>query len=825
MESIGNRSGPLLPYRGLDLTDESGLFCGKILCDLGADIIKVEGPNGDPARNVGPHYGGTVDPEKSISWIALNAGKRSILLDIESADGREELKELVATADFFIESFPPGYLDRLGLDYETLGRINPRLIFTSLTPFGQSGSHRDFLGSDLVLWAMSGWMNQSGHRDRAPLRLSVPQSYLHGGMHAALGTLLALYSRHSSGLGQHVDVSNQEALLYLPLTTPLWWFYTRRKKSRNGNRTGFSPSVAALTVWPCRDGEVQFSIWGGVLGRLVARLVDWMAEEGWAGHLKDIDWGRLDVLGLSAQDVEKMEDVFSAFFREHTKKDLEENARKRRIPLAPVNTIEDLAKDVQLRARDYWVELENDAIGKRLVHPGAPWKFGVTPCRGPHASAPRIGEHGAEIRAELAEGKPEPIRHHAIPSVGGAGTRESALTGVKILDFSRQLAAPLGTACLADFGAEVIKVESMAAIDNMRTTGPYKGNQAGPDRSYTAVMVNSSKLSIALNLATKKGREIAKCLVAWADVVVENFGVGVMDRWGMGYQALRTINPSLVMISSSSQGQTGPLAELIGFGVDLQARAGFTNITGWPDRGAVPPHSAYTDVIAPYFLAIGIIAALDHRKRTGQGQYIDLSQHEAAATFLSVPVVHYSATGEVWTRQGNRSPEAAPHGVYPCQGDDRWCAITVLDELQWESLCRAAGRPEWVEDSRFRTLANRKLNEDELDALIAEWSIQFAPEELMALLQGAGVPAGVVFDEEDLVDKDPHLREKGFYRVLDKPCFGECLHYGQSMKLSRTPEKQRCGPLYGEHTQHVCMNVLNMSGDEFLEALHQGVLE
>jgi crotonobetainyl-CoA:carnitine CoA-transferase CaiB-like acyl-CoA transferase len=815
----------------LDLTGEAGVFCGKLLADLGADIIKVERPGGDAARSIGPHYGDVPHPEKSLFWSAFNTNKRSITLDIETPEGREELKSLVETADFFIESFSPGYLDGLGLGFETLSEINPKLIFTSITPFGQTGPHRDFKASDLVLWAMGGAMNPCGYSDRAPLRPSVPQAYLHGGLHAAVGTALALYNRHLTSRGQRVDVSIQEAVMLLGMIAPMWWFYNRLRGRRRGNRMGFSPLIAPLIVWPCRNGEVMFNIWGGVLGRLVARLVEWMAEEGRAGHLKDIEWDKLDMLRLSQEELAVIEKVFAAFFLEHTKEELAEQAFKRRFPLGPVNTVEDLAKDEQLRARDFWVELEHSALGRRLVYPGGPFKFSETPCTAPSAAAPRIGEHNSEIRSELTlsrrtagvgvrDGTEAPY-----DSSEAAEIRDGALAGVKILDFSRQLAGPWSTAYLADFGAAVIKIESAANIDNMRTTGPYQGNVSGIDRGYPGIMVNSSKYAMALNLATEKGREIAKRLVGWADVVVENFGVGMMSRWGLDYAELRKINPSLVMISSSSQGQTGPLADLIGFGIDLQGRGGFTHITGWPDRASVPPQAAYTDVVVPWFGALAMLAALDHRKRTGQGQYIDLSQHEAAASFLSVPLLLYSATGRIWNRQGNRSPEAAPHGAYTCRGVDRWCVIAVLTESQWEAFCQAVGSPSWVRDRRFSTLAGRKANEDELDALIAQWTKEFTAEELMTLLQEAGVPAGVVQNAEDLLDNDPHVRERGFYTVLNKPGFGDCLHYGWPVRLSRTPAQQRCGPLYGEHTEYVCRHILDMPSEEFVELLNEGVLK
>ena len=398
------------------------------------------------------------------------------------------------------------------------------------------------------------------------------------------------------------------------------------------------------------------------------------------------------------------------------------------------------------------------------------------------------------------------------------------LAGLKVLDFSRILAGPLSTTYLADFGADVIKVESLAAIDNVRTVGPYKDNVSTADGSFFGIAMNSSKRALNLDLSKEKGRAIARRLVAWADVVAENFSVGVMAGFGLDYAALRRIKPSIIMISSSSFGQTGPLAEMVGFGVEQQARGGFTYITGWPDRISVPPHNAYSDATAPWFSTLAILAALDHRNRTGEGQYIDLAQHEVATTLLGLPLLAYSASGQVSGKQGNRAPDAAPHGVYPCRGDNRWCAIAVLDDRQWLGLQHAMGNPEWARAAHLATLQGRKAHEDELDRQLAQWSATRAAEDVMDVLQQAGVPAGVVKNDRDIIEFDPHVRERGFYSVRNKPGYGDSLYFGWPVRLSRTPAAQHCGPSFGEHTEQICREVLKMDDDEFVQLLGEEVL-
>lgn len=824
-----NRTGPLTPYRCLDLAGELGAFCGKLLADLGADVIKVEGPGGDPARATGPFCGDTPQRERNLSWYALNTSKRSVVLDIEAHEGREELRKLVAISDVLIESFPPGYLDGLGLGYKALSRINPGIILTSVTPFGQTGPYRDLHSSDLILWALGGLMNQCGYSDRAPLRMGVDQTHLQAGLHGAVGTLLALHERALSSKGQRVDVSAHEAVMRLGMASPSWWFHTGMVTGRSGNRQRFSPLIAPLVVWPCGDGEVMFSVYGGVLGRLVKRLVDWMAESGDAGPLLAIEWDRLDVLKLTPGELEKIEGAFLAFFAKRTKQELADEALKRRFALAPVNSIADVSRDRQLEARGFLMDVRHPELGRSLLYPGAPFRLSGTPCTRPTA-APRLGEHSAQIREEARRprGSEDVAGRRAArieAAEGGVATgRGGPLAGVRILDFSRILAGPLSTTYLADFGADVIKIESLAAIDNVRTVGPYKDDVSTADSSFFGIMVNSSKRAMNLDLSKDKGREIARRLVAWADVVAENFGVGIMKSFGLDYEELRRINPSLIMISSSSFGQTGPLAHMIGFGVEQQGRGGFTYLTGWPDRVSVPPHNAYSDATAPWFSALALLAALDHRSRTGEGQYIDLAQHEVATTLLAVPLLAYSASGDVRGKQGNRAPGAAPHGAYPCQGEDRWCAIAVLTDRQWEALRGALGNPEWSRDPRFSTLAGRKQSEDELDERLARWTRTRAAEDVMDTLQAAGVPAGVVKNDRDIIEFDPHVRDRGFYRVLDKPGYGQSLYFGWPVRLARTPDVQRCGPSFGEHTEEICREILNMGSDEFVELLNDEVL-
>ncbi|MDP2952342.1 MAG: CoA transferase [Chloroflexota bacterium] len=399
------------------------------------------------------------------------------------------------------------------------------------------------------------------------------------------------------------------------------------------------------------------------------------------------------------------------------------------------------------------------------------------------------------------------------------------LEGVKVLEFQWVFAGPASTAYLSSYGATVIKVESEHAPDVLRVSPPYKDGKPGVNRAYGFCISNSTKYDIALDMGREEARAVARRLVAWADVVATNYVPGNMEKWGLSYEEVKKIRPDIIMVCSSLQGQTGPRRVFGGFGPHSTALAGFNHLTGWPDREGAQPHMAYTDFIAPWFATLAILAALDHRRRTGQGQRIDLSQMEASLHFLATALLDYTANGREQIRQGNRSPCAAPHGAYPCLGNDRWCAIAVLTDHEWQALRQAMGDPEWARHPKFSTLKGRKTHEDELDEKMAEWTMCQTAEDVMNRLQQAGVAAGVVQSAQDLVDKDPQLKEWGIFRELEHPEMGPALHYGWPVRLSQAEARLERAPMLGEHTEYVCCQVLGMSDEEFTRLMQAGIFQ
>ena len=391
---------------------------------------------------------------------------------------------------------------------------------------------------------------------------------------------------------------------------------------------------------------------------------------------------------------------------------------------------------------------------------------------------------------------------------------ENVFSGINVLDLGTGIANPLSLRYLADYGATVVCVESIARPNLMRTNQPYKGFQPGINRSgYYACLCHNIH-SITLNLDEPGDLEIARKLAAWADIVGDSHRPGVAEKWGMDYESLKEINPDVIMIRSSNQGLTGPRRMYRGFGNQINGLAGFVNLCGFPDEEPVCFMMAYTDYFTPNFSVAAITGALEYRRRTGKGQLLDISQVEAGLHFLSTWLLNYSVNDIEQERNGNRCDYAAPHNVYRCAGEDRWCAITVFTDEEWEALCNTVGNPEWTHRQEFHTLSSRKENEDELDKLVEKWTINLDPYDVMHSLQKAGVPAGVVQNARDLYN-DPQLRAIEGFWVTEHKEIGQFSHLAQPARLSKTPPKlYRSSPLLGEHNDYVRHEILGIKKDE-----------
>ena len=793
----------LEPYRVLDFTDERGELGPMLLGDLGADVIRVEPPEGSAARRVPP--GGQSD---SLSFQAFNRNKRSIVLH----DGdRTVLQSLVRSADFLFESARPSTLAPFHLDADAVREINPHIVHVRISPFGSDGPRADDLGGDLVVAAMGGPVSLQGPRDRAPLRVGVPQVWRHAGAEAAAGALAAHARRVRTGQAQFVDVSAQCVMTW----TMLQAMDAHAIQGFDFERSG-SLMAGIEIVHPCKDGHLIAL----PMSRVILGLLDWMIEDGvMDASAREVDWETFDH-SLRDPDLkprwtrEEMVSFLRLFFARHTKKELFDFGIANGITLAPVGTTAELLDLEHLAVRDYWRELELPD-GRTVKSPGA-WarSDASTELLSLRLPPPGLDAHGASIRAELAA---RPAERAA--SEPDADEDALPFAGTKVADFAWVGVGPISAKYLADHGATVVRVESENRPDVLRGGTPFKDAIPGWNRSQFFGDFNTSKLGLALDLKLPEAHEIAKRLIAWSDVLIESFAPGAMARMGLDYERVRDLNPGIIMVSTCLMGQTGPARAMAGYGYHAAAIAGFYEVTGWPDQGPCGPWTAYTDTIAPRFVSTILAAALDRKRRTGEGCFIDLAQLEAALHFLGPEILDCQVNGRAITRIGNRDRFRAPQGCYPCAGEDSWLAIAVETDQQWHSLQRVVGCT-----LDCPTNADRLAAHDAIDAALAAWTATREAGSAMRELQAAGVPAGVVQRSSDLL-ADPQYAHRGFYRYLEHGEMGRIPYAGHQYRISGYDNGPRGpAPMLGEHSFEVLSELLGLSEDELSAAFASGAI-
>ena len=687
----------LAPYRVLDLTDGRAELATFILAGLGADVIKVEPPGGAASRRAGPRVEGEPPSLTSLRFHAYNRGKRSVEIDLDHPDGRREFLDLVSSADFLFEDAGAGVMEERGLGFEALRHARPDLVYVAISPFGQTGPYAHHLATDLTLSAMGGSMALNGDADRRPVRITVPQTWHHAAAESALGSLVAHERRRRTGEAQFVDVSVQAAVFWTGLQAMIASAIDGRNIERNGTVLQLSTLVTPL-VYPCADGEVCLIATSATL----VGLMPWMVETGavteeWAAQE---DWRTYEARMLTAADalVHSLDDVraaITAFTRMQSKLALFEGGIARGVTLAPVNTVADVLQLDHLVVRHYWDDLRLPS-GRVLRAPGAFVKASETPISWT-SPAPDVGEHTRSVLDALDGASPRvQVRDSSGPD------DRLPLHGVKVADFSWIGVGPITAKALGDHGAVVVHVEHDSPVDRLRLVGPFKDGIPGINRCHFFGAFNTSKLSLQLDLKHPAGNEVARRLLAWCDIALDSFTAGTMRQLGLGYDIARELNPSIIMATTCLMGQDGPAAELAGYGYHAAAVSGFYEVTGWDDRPPGGPFNAYTDTVAPRFLTTALLAALDHRRRTGQGQFIDQAQMESALHFLAPELLDVQVSGVCARRAGNDHPSHVPHDAYPCAGVDQWCAIAVETDEQWRALRNVLGEPAWATRQRAR---------------------------------------------------------------------------------------------------------------------------
>ena len=398
-----------------------------------------------------------------------------------------------------------------------------------------------------------------------------------------------------------------------------------------------------------------------------------------------------------------------------------------------------------------------------------------------------------------------------------------AFEGIKIAEFAWVVVGPATSRYFADHGATVVKVESHKRLDTNRINGPFVNGIPTPDGSMFYGKHNPNKYSISIDLQHPKGKELAWKLIKWADIVTESFSPGTMEKLGLGYEDVKKVRPDIIYFSSSMQGRGGPHSSYSGYGQNAVNFCGFTEVTGWSDRLPSPPYGACTDYVSCRFAAFAVLSALAYRRRTGKGQYIDQSQFESSIQFMAVPIMDYQVNGNIMGRNGNRLPTAAPHGVFQCKGDDRWVAISVMNEEQWQKFGQVMGNPALATQKKYATLAQRKKNEEELEKLVNAWTLNYTAEEAEQILQKAGIPSNVVEKPSDIY-KDPQIEHRHYFTQLEHPFMGKQKYESQGcFILSKTPRLlDRPSPCLGEHNEYVFKELLKMTDEEIAEHLIKG---
>jgi len=839
--------GVLADYRVIDLTDERGHLAGAIWAQMGADVIAIEPLEGSSARRLAPFAGDVEGPERSLHHWSYNRGKRSVVLDLGTAEGVEHAKALIAGADVVFECFEPGEAEALGLGRDVLAELNPALIHVSITPFGSDGPKANWVASDLGLQASAVNMAVTGDKDRAPLRAggTLPQAMHNAASEGAGAALIALWERQTrSGLGQHIDMSAQQSMSQASMSSTL-------NTSLNATVTQRIAGGASLQgidiqlMWACADGHASVTfLFGPGFRAFTQNLMDWVHEEGFCDEAtRDKNWTEYAMMLLDGREpvseYERLKQLLTGFFATKTKAELLDAAMSRRLLITPVSTTGEVVDSEQLAVREYWEDVDHSDVVPQdetgagagsfdpaaVRYPGAFAKFTETPLLNLRR-APTLGEHTGEVLAELDASERLP----AVPaSIAPVAHTSPPLEGVKVLDFMWAMAGPAASRVLADYGAEVIRVESANKLDAVRSIQPFHDDVGDPDGSGLFSNLNAGKRGLALDMSKPEALDVIWDLIDWADVILESFSPKAMTGWGMGWSQVLERRPDVVMASSCLMGQTGPLALLAGFGTMAAAISGFFYPVGWPDRAPAGPFTAYTDYTSPRWLVAAVMGALEHKRQTGRGQYVDLSQSEAALHLMAPALRERTTNGRIWEAAGNRDLVFAPQGAYQTAAgssagddhDDNWIAISCLDDGQWVALAGAMGR----DDLAPLSAAERHVRHDELDGVISAWTREHDGNELMAELQAAGVAAHIVQNSPEFT-VDPQLLHRNALVEVPHGKQGTTTVENTRFVMSRTPAQvDRGGPTLGEHTFEVLTETLAYDGDRIAELAVAELLE
>jgi crotonobetainyl-CoA:carnitine CoA-transferase CaiB-like acyl-CoA transferase len=773
-EALDGRPTPLDDLRVIEISDRiAGSYCGKLLADAGAEVRKIEPPQGDPLRRFTASRSPVPDSADSPLFSYLNAGKRSLTIPASDKRFRAEL----AAADVVVVTATRSQAAELGFDPQQLLADSPHAVVVTISDFGWTGPYAERAASEFTLQAWSGSTGFRGDPAGPPIAIGGDLGEYMGGVFAAFGALAIHRRVERGGPGEHLDLSMLEAITLMQSSE---WLHSQLLQVPPVTRTIEVPSIE-----PAKDGYVGITMVTGQQWLDFAAMVD-------CPQLTEIPQLRFQIGRWEYRDL--IRELIGPWFAERTVEEIVELGQLFRLPIAPLgngSTIRDMAY-----MRDRGVFVCNPA---GFHQPRPPWlmsRCGPAPLR----PAPALGGGTSETPWEPRE------------FTGNPSDRRLPLEGVRIVDLTAFWAGPAATHLLAAFGADVIKVESIQRPDGIRYSGGMRTDvDDWWEYGWVFHAMNTNKRSVTLDLTSEAGRRLFKTLVAGADVVIENFSPRVMDHFGLTAEALLAVNPALVVARMPAFGLEGPWRDRVGFAPTMEEIAGLAWVTGLPDGPPVAPRGA-CDPLAGVHAAFAVLAALDFTKSTGGGQLLELPMIETVLNVTALQPIESEVFGVTLGREGNRGHGWAVQNLYRCAGDDEWIAVTVATDAQWRALVQLMGRPSWSDDPVLATVAGRRERADDIDHRLQDW---FATEDLAAAVERlaeAGIPAAPVVSPS-LVTENPQLRERGFFESLDHPRTGTGWYprapfaplAGQARWLRRPP------PTLGEHNQEVLREMCGLA--------------
>ena len=803
---------PLSGVRVIDFSEGiAGGYCTRLLAGLGANVVKIEQQGtGDRLRTLGPFPRDDIDPELSATHLYLNAGKRSVELDLRSEAGRDAIIRLASTADLVVDSLSESAAASLGLAAADLRTRNVALDIVSVTPWGRVGPYSERPGNELAVEALCGFASLHGDPPREPLKLPGWQMEYFAGTYAALGALAAL----ADPSPRFIDVSVLDAAILAIESRVVSREFTHQEPKRAlESFDWFYP----LNIWPCGEGSLVLAFY---------HPRDW---PGLALVLGDEALQDEERYGTGTRRLRSREEIdakLGSLLAERTARDVFEAAMTVRSAVGMVMDTAGLLADPHLREREAVREVEHPAAGRYSL-PAAPFKMSDAAWQ--TSRAPLLGEHTVEVLREERQERSGPARV--------SGRRETSfgpLAGVRILDLTTAWAGTSATRALGALGADVIKIESPQSYDGWR--GPVRppksgrGNyadQEARDRPYERTPLfgtaNRNKRAIGLHLDCDEGRDIFLKLLQDSDVVLSNFSARVLPNLGLDYESLRQVKEDVIYLAMPAYGTTGPYAHGVAYGNTIEGMSGLSHRFGYEDGPPLITHVTYGDPVAGAHAAVAVLAALHRRRRTGIGAFIDLSQHEALLAQNGELLVKHSIDRQPTGREGNKAFGYAPHGYYPCRDDDEWIAIAAPDPAAWEALRSALESPE-LNGRKFDTNERRLANRSQLDELIARATARYEKRTLADALAQAGVVAAPVLRFHEL-QADPHIAGRGVFEEVGHPEVGPRRYPRMPLVVDGEPLwTVRPTPLFAQHNLEVFGGLLGISEDDLRELAGRGVI-